>query len=109
LKNLESENSWKTKECGYLNDKMKNLESILEKIKTKEISDKYNINKGFNNESNNNNKNSISEYNEMDKTTKSRQNIFPKNNYDMYNDGQSMIKFEDNTGKDECACNCRIF
>ncbi len=123
LQNLESENNWKTKECGYLYDKIRNLESALEKARLKEISDKYNNNanndnnfnpKNNNNNINNNNKNhlkfSVSEYNDLiENTNKTKQNLITKDYYEPLGNGNSKITFEDGSGRDECACNCLIY
>jgi len=107
---LESENNWKTKECGYLYDKIKNLESILEKAKYKEINEKYDINNKPDKININQNKYSISDYNDLDKTVKSQQShINLKENSDYTCNGNSKVIFEDGIKREECTCNCSIY
>ena len=116
MQNQESENNWKTKECGYLNDKIKNLEAALEKAKLNEFSEKYkiitnanNLNNHFNNK-NNDNKFSTSEFNDLvENTAKTNQNLNPKIDYKSYQNEQSKITFENESGREECNCNCSIY
>lgn len=127
MQNLESENSWKTKECSYLLDKIKNLENALEKLK---IKDRYSIRSNNNNEANyadflnHNRPVNIFDDSQLSRENRTKENLIDskyqnnnfKNNASLNNcfdsTGNSKITFEDGSGREECninKCECNIY